>query len=183
MPFPTDLLEQPGHLANREPKRPKQASLRRAVSAAYYALFHLLTTETARNWKRSADRPKIARMLDHNSMARACVTRRDELNKYFRGNPPRGRERDVSRHLQIITNTFVTMLQHRHTADYDAATKWSRTDTLDKIQSVEAAFASWRDIREERSRRTFSSRCCLRTAGKTGAPPSLIMATQLFSAR
>jgi hypothetical protein len=27
-----DLLDQAGHLAKREPKRPKQASLRRAVS-------------------------------------------------------------------------------------------------------------------------------------------------------
>ena len=41
MSFPNDLLEQARHLANREPKRPKQASLRRAVSTAYYALFHL----------------------------------------------------------------------------------------------------------------------------------------------
>ena len=54
MPFPNDLLEQARHLANREPKRPKQASLRRAVSAAYYALFHLLAAETAKNWKRAA---------------------------------------------------------------------------------------------------------------------------------
>ncbi len=43
MPLAQDLLEQARHLANREPKRPKQASLRRAVSRAYYALFHLLT--------------------------------------------------------------------------------------------------------------------------------------------
>ena len=52
MPFPNDLLEQARHLANREPKRPKQASLRRAVSTAYYAIFHLLSMETAKNWKR-----------------------------------------------------------------------------------------------------------------------------------
>jgi uncharacterized protein (UPF0332 family) len=42
MAFPDDLLEQANHLANREPELPRQASLRRAVSAAYYALFHLL---------------------------------------------------------------------------------------------------------------------------------------------
>lgn len=45
MGLPEDLLEQAGHLARRERKRPRQASLRRAVSAAYYALFHLLTSE------------------------------------------------------------------------------------------------------------------------------------------
>jgi uncharacterized protein (UPF0332 family) len=29
-------------LARREPRRPKEASLRRSISAAYYALFHQL---------------------------------------------------------------------------------------------------------------------------------------------
>ncbi len=43
-----DLLEQAKHLANREPRRPKQASLRRAISAAYYALFHLLVDEATK---------------------------------------------------------------------------------------------------------------------------------------
>lgn len=32
------------------PTEPKQVDLRRAVSAAYYVLFHLLTTEAALNW-------------------------------------------------------------------------------------------------------------------------------------
>jgi uncharacterized protein (UPF0332 family) len=43
--FADDLLEQALHLANRERKGPRQASLRRAVSTAYYALFHLLISE------------------------------------------------------------------------------------------------------------------------------------------
>ena len=149
MPFPNDLLEQAWHLANREPKRPKQASLRRAVSAAYYALFHLLTTETAKNWKRAAERPTLARMLDHGPMGKVCTTKRDELNEYFKRSPRSSREREVAQHLHTITNTFVVMLQHRHTADYNGAIKWTRTDTLDKIQLVEAAFESWREIREE----------------------------------
>ncbi len=42
MAFHDDLLEQANHLARRERGRPRQASLRRAVSSAYYALFHLL---------------------------------------------------------------------------------------------------------------------------------------------
>jgi hypothetical protein len=42
-----DLLEQAVHLAKIDARRPKQASLRRAVSASYYALFHLLTSEAS----------------------------------------------------------------------------------------------------------------------------------------
>lgn len=155
MSFPNDLLEQARHLANREPKRPKQASLRRAVSTAYYALFHLLSSEMAKNWKRPAERSTLARMLDHLPMSRVCTHKRDELNAYFKTTPQAGRELDVRRHLHRMTNTFIEMLQHRHAADYDGDTKWSRTDVLNKIQAVEDAFSSWREIQSEHEAQNF----------------------------
>jgi len=37
MSLHADLLAQAEYLAKKEPKRPRQASLRRAISAAYYA--------------------------------------------------------------------------------------------------------------------------------------------------
>ena len=52
MPYPNDLLEQAWHLAKREKRKPRQASLRRAVSTAYYALFHHLIHEATLNWRR-----------------------------------------------------------------------------------------------------------------------------------
>ena len=155
MPFPNDLLEQARHLANREPKRPKQASLRRAVSTAYYALFHLLSIETAKNWKRPAERFTVARMLEHLSMSRVCAAKRDELNEYFKTRPAPGHDLDVLKRLHSITSTFVEMLQHRHTADYNGGIKWSRTDVLEKIESVEAAFRNWREIRDEHEAQDF----------------------------
>ena len=42
-----DLLEQAQQLAQLDARRPKQANLRRVVSSAYYALFHLLASETS----------------------------------------------------------------------------------------------------------------------------------------
>ena len=48
MSLHADLLKQARHLATKEPRRPSQASLRRAVSAAYYALFHRLVDEATR---------------------------------------------------------------------------------------------------------------------------------------
>src|SRR5579864_8485695 len=119
MAFPDDLLEQAQHLAQREPKRPKQASLRRAVSTAYYALFHLLTTEAAKNWKRPAERHTLARMFEHMPMGRGCAAKSRELKDHFNTNPPRNRELQVLKDLHVVTETFVQMLQHRHTADYD----------------------------------------------------------------
>src|ERR1700676_3148344 len=130
MPFPADLLEQARHLANREPKRPKQASLRRAVSTAYYALFHLLSIETAKNWKRPAERGTLARMLDHGPMVNVCKTKRDKLNEYFKTRPRAEPALTVLKHIHLITNTFIVMLQHRHTADYNSDAQCSRTDVL-----------------------------------------------------
>ena len=43
-----DLLQQAFHLATIDAKKPKQANLRRAVSSAYYAVFHLLIDEACR---------------------------------------------------------------------------------------------------------------------------------------
>ncbi len=162
MPFPNDLLEQARHLANREPKRPKQASLRRAVSTAYYAIFPLLSIDTAKNWSRRAERPTIARMLDHTPMAKVCTAKRDELSRYFKTRPPAGHKLEVLKHLHLIANTFVLMLQHRHTADYDSSVKWSRTDVLEKIESVEAAFQSWQRIRAEDDAQHFLATLLLR---------------------
>jgi hypothetical protein len=52
MALPEDLLEQAQHLVSGERTRPRQASLRRALSTAYYSLFHLLISEATQLWKR-----------------------------------------------------------------------------------------------------------------------------------
>ena len=43
-----DLLKQAARLATLDVKKPKQANLRRAISSAYYAVFHLLVDEACR---------------------------------------------------------------------------------------------------------------------------------------
>src|SRR5437588_10671717 len=47
---------------------PKQVDLRRAVSAAYYGLFHLLTMAAAHNWKHPSQRDRFARLFEHGRM-------------------------------------------------------------------------------------------------------------------
>jgi hypothetical protein len=157
MPYPNDLLEQARHLANREPKRPKQASLRRAVSTAYYALFQLLGIELARNWKRTGDRSTLARMLEHGTMANVCSNKSKDLSKHFSQNPPppQNHALTVLRHIKTIAETFVQMYQQRQIADYNNARKWGRTDVLQKIDTVEVAFQSWLAIRDEDEAQSF----------------------------
>jgi len=68
MAFANDLLKEAYHLASRGGKNPKQASLRRAVSTAYYALFHLLISDFVANWKVKSQRDKLARLFEHGRM-------------------------------------------------------------------------------------------------------------------
>ncbi len=140
MPLPQDLIEQARHLANREPKRPKQASLRRAVSTAYYALFHLLTTAAVSNWKTSRQRSHLARAFTHSTMKEAC--RRTNNNPFPSANPI------YVRHLKRIAYIFVRLQHQRETADYDSSIRWSRTEVLTLIVMVQEAFDLWSNIRE-----------------------------------
>jgi hypothetical protein len=70
-----DLLEQAQHLAKRERGRPRQASLRRAISAAYYALFHLLLEEAALQaipGSLASWRPVSARSINHGDVKKVA---------------------------------------------------------------------------------------------------------------
>lgn len=151
MPYPNDLLEQAKHLANREKKRPRQASLRRAVSTAYYALFHLLLHEATLNWKRVDQRAMLARFFEHGKMKFASEKQRGECNRYINSNPPPvpGPELDSTRHLLRLADMFFQSQQQRHTADYDNSRTWSRTEVITLIDRVDSAFQGWHQIRDK----------------------------------
>ncbi len=141
MALPDDLPEQAVHLAKREPKRPRQASLRRAISTAYYALFHLLITEAVSNWRITAQRPLLARIFEHSRM-KAASSRAASA-------PFAGADPTLVAHLRNVANAFNQLYEDRHTADYDNATQWSRTEVLTQINLVQQAFTSWRAIRDQ----------------------------------
>ena len=150
MSFAQDLLDQSSHLANREPRRPKQASLRRAVSTAYYSLFHLLVQEATKNWKRAAQRPALARAFEHGRMKAACERKLTDLNTIMsKRPPPLVSQRAVAQHLHTVVSTFIEAQQQRHTADYDNSKRWTRTEVLTQIAGVTRAFESWHKIRNE----------------------------------
>jgi hypothetical protein len=141
MSFADDLLEQAYHLANRERKNLKQASLRRAVSTAYYALFHLLIDEAVSNWSIARQRSILARTFDHGKMRSVCE---DHVkNFYSAGSPPPGLQ------LKRVADAFVLLQRKRHTADYDKAVNWSRSAVTEVLDLAKAAFTDWRAIRSQ----------------------------------
>jgi hypothetical protein len=140
MAFADDLLEQAYHLANMDMRQPKQANLRRAVSTAYYALFHLLIDEAVENWGIVRQRSILARIFDHAKMRKIYE---DHVRNYFSsGQPAQGLR------LKNVAYTFVQLQEKRLTADYDNAFNWERTNTISQIDLVADAFKDWRAIRE-----------------------------------
>ena len=85
MSLHADLLKQAHHLATKEPRRPSQASLRRAISASYYALFHRLVDDASRMMISRRDRDPLRQCL---SRAFRYSDMRDLCRSLAGGTPP-----------------------------------------------------------------------------------------------
>jgi hypothetical protein len=148
MPFADDLLELARDLIKLDAGNPRQATLRRAVSTAYYALFHLLISDATLNWPHAELRPAFGRLFDHGPMRSASEAQISQLNAYFKTRPADSPERTIARHLHIVARAFVQAQQERQDADYNVAKQWSSADVNDQIKQVARAFQSWAAIRE-----------------------------------
>ena len=145
MAYPEELLQQARDLANKNPANPVQADLRRAVSAAYYALFHLLIGETVAHWSLDGSRDGLARMFEHRVMAKASERVRDAKLFPFSGQDPA-----VVRQLRTVAKAFGRLQDARHVADYDNATSWKRLEALQEVSAAEQAFSAWHSVKNEK---------------------------------
>jgi uncharacterized protein (UPF0332 family) len=145
--FADDLLEQAYHLANKDSGNPKQASLRRAVSTAYYALFHLLIDEAVVNWGVARHHSILARTFEHGSMKRVCD---DGVKNFYNA----GKPAHVAQ-LKDVAQTFVELQQKRLTADYDNSYVWTKVTAANLIEKASLAFDNWRAIRTQDEAQDF----------------------------
>jgi hypothetical protein len=148
-----DLLEQAEHLAQRDPTRPKQASLRRAISSAYYALFHLLIREaTAALVADARLRELVSRAFDHGEMKQACRPfAAGALPDHLRAVT----DATVPNDLRTVAEVFAQLQQSRHEADYNVARGFSRPDTLGLLARVRGAFEAWGRVRTQQIATVF----------------------------
>ena len=148
MSLSSDLLAQARFLVGREPKKPKQASLRRAVSAAYYSLFHLLAEDAAIAMFGGSDAPDlravVRRGFQHATMKRAA----QGFGAGSLSEPWKSLLTAPSSQLKLVAGAFVDLQQERHQADYDLARLLTRTEATDLVERVEAATAAWKAIRK-----------------------------------
>ena len=57
--------------------------------------------------------------------------------------------RDLARHLEFVANTFASLQDRRHRADYNTAARWTRSESLAHVDEAAEAFKRWRMIRTE----------------------------------
>ena len=151
---PHHLLEIADNLASgriTQRGRPRQSELRRAVSAAYYAMFHTLALNAANLLvgSRSSTRTREAwrqtyRALNHGRIKRQCTESR---TKRVLANFPQ--------EIQDFADLFVTLQRERHIADYDPLEQLSRGSVTQLIEATRSTIDKFENIARD-DRRAFA---------------------------
>jgi hypothetical protein len=139
MAYADDLLKDTLHLASRGGKHPKQSSLRRAVSTAYYAVFHLLVADFVAHWRVPDQRARLGRMFEHRRMSGAALEIGDKSNPT-----------PIEAELKNLIAKFTQLQKDRYEADYNVGKAWSPTDVARTLDLADEIFAAWRRIRNEK---------------------------------
>jgi uncharacterized protein (UPF0332 family) len=118
-----------------------EAIFRRAVSTAYYALFHLLIEDASAVRANTGQRARLARQFDHRRMK--------EASAFTAKRSPAGSD------LFVVSKTFVRLQERRHEADYDLAVTFSSLDITVDLNGAELAFQSWERIRQQEAAQDY----------------------------
>jgi hypothetical protein len=123
------------------PGRPRAVLLRRAISNAYYALFHHVNQTAAAHLLPNGTRQEqlaLTRSFNHQSTKEIC-----EWVAGRRGNPPR-HCKDMIRTLQSssivgVADAFCDLQEARHRADYDHLAPFSKATALLHLADAQRA--------------------------------------------
>ena len=138
-----DLLALARQMVDRNRSSPVEAELRRAVSTAYYALFHLLIdAATDRLVGVAALRPRVARTFDHAVMRKVCLEYADATDTGA-GQYQTKTGIVIPAALFTIASTFVTLQEARLQADYNLGVTVTHAQAATSVGQVERAFADW----------------------------------------
>jgi len=151
-PLAPPLLAQARHLATIDPTRPQQVNLCRAVSSTYYAIFHHMIEESLAFFLgttpgRESLRLVLARAFGHGEMASAA-------RAFAGGNLPasiatRMTGVVISVDLRWFAQTFLSLQEARHLADYDHGQRFDRSEVLSLVRRAERATQTvWPAIRD-----------------------------------
>lgn len=145
---PDDLLSVADDLISTRSRKPRQSNLRRAVSTAYYAMFHCLARCCADTLvgSRSADRSRPAwrqvyRALEHGFAKNSC--RNQTIIKRF------------PKDIEDFANTFVSLQEKRHLADYDPFSQFTKLEVNSDVAATRDAIQRFQSV-PIKDRRAFA---------------------------
>ncbi len=158
-----DLIDLAGTIAELDPKRPRQANLRRAVSTAYYAVFHYLVHEVCCVQLGSQNSQKdyrhaLARAFVHTSMRDACSSfNGGTLKEAIIKGLPRDANGNYPIPIEIrdLAGTFVELQQKRHLADYDLSDTFRKGEVLRLIKQAKTHVEGFRTLAASDTRKFF----------------------------
>lgn len=141
MLFPDELLVEARRGLGDDQSDQSQGRLRRALSTAYYSLFHLLIAEATANWNRPEQRDRLARCFQHKQMRHA--------SGQVKGRAYADESPDVVKRLRAIAKCFVDLQASRQDADYNKERPWRHAEVQRKVNDVAMAFDDVEAIRSE----------------------------------
>lgn len=162
------LLDHARGLLETEAEVPDVA-MRRSVSAAYYALFHLLAHEAADlildgSGLSDPFTARVVRAFEHTKMREVALEidvkppKLPDLNKLAAefGKLERGPDFAATLDsLREVCKTFVVLQQARHDADYNLSEVFTLNGSKAMVESVERAFQTWGEVRQEPLAKAF----------------------------
>lgn len=144
--LPEQLIVQAEFLVRDAPVN--EANIRRAVSAAYYALFHLLIRDTIENWRHAEHHSRLARSFDHKRMRDASAALLKEIGDR-RELDTTNSDQAVRFRLSIVAEAFVQLQQSRGRADYDIGEPFEPEEAAADVKRARLAFQSWAEVKDE----------------------------------
>ena len=141
---PEHLFEQADKLIAPPVGRPRQADVRRAISSAYYGIFHAVITKAVDQFVGVTNRDKAHyglayRSVSHSRLREVCsgIQRSTPPGKYKPYVPIGGFGSDII----ALADTIEALQEKRHSADYDVMIRTNRSDAVLAIATARAALA------------------------------------------
>jgi uncharacterized protein (UPF0332 family) len=145
--LPEQLIAQAEFLLGNT--KPNEASVRRAVSTAYYALFHFLIRDAITNWKHTDHHSRLARTFDHKRMKDASAAILKEIGNATNSAMMADPEQAARFKLSIVSQAFIDLQQARHRADYDIGEALNALDAAVHVAQARLAVQDWAEVKDE----------------------------------
>jgi hypothetical protein len=137
-------------LTEAQALQPRETDLRRAMSAAYYAVFHAIASAAAdsivpANKRATEQYARVYRSINHGALRKLCER-------------VRGKNSDFGNDIREFAAAVPDLQEKRHSADYDPLFKAIRSDTTLTIAAAQSAISQFENAPAEERARFLSLR-------------------------